>query len=91
MGVQATQMNGRIDYSAIVRSIRHARGITQEKLARDLEVTFSTVNGWENGRHQPIPSLARQLLELAHAAGVLPRARAPQGPVRRRPRRRDRG
>src|ERR1041385_2048269 len=51
--------------SALVRTIRVKRGLTQEGLARELGVSFATVNGWENGRHQPIPLLARRLAEMA--------------------------
>jgi transcriptional regulator with XRE-family HTH domain len=39
-------------------------------LARDLQVTFSTVNGWENGKHRPIPALAHRLVELADASEI---------------------
>jgi putative transcriptional regulator len=59
-----------IDFSALVREIRQARHITQEQLARELQVTFSTVNGWENGKHRPIPALARSLVELAEASKI---------------------
>ena len=41
------------------------RGLTQEGLARELGVSFATVNGWENGRHRPIPALAERLAEMA--------------------------
>jgi transcriptional regulator with XRE-family HTH domain len=56
--------------SRLVRAIRQARGLTQEQLARELRVTFATVNGWENGRHEPIPALAQRLREMAAAARV---------------------
>jgi DNA (cytosine-5)-methyltransferase 1 len=55
--------------AALVRSIRVARGLTQEGLARELGVSFATVNGWENGRHRPIPVLERRLHELAVGDG----------------------
>lgn len=51
--------------AALVRSIRKTRGLTQEGLARELGVSFATVNGWENGRHQPMPALERLLNEFA--------------------------
>lgn len=51
--------------ASLVRSIRVSRGLTQEGLARELGVSFATVNGWENGRHRPIPLLERRLQELA--------------------------
>jgi DNA (cytosine-5)-methyltransferase 1 len=50
--------------SSLVRRIRAVRGLTQEGLAREMGVSFATVNGWENGRHRPIPALARQLASM---------------------------
>jgi transcriptional regulator with XRE-family HTH domain len=67
-----TPTKAQIDFRALVREIRHARQLTQEQLARDLQVTFSTVNGWENHKHRPIPALARRLVELAEAAAIPP-------------------
>jgi transcriptional regulator with XRE-family HTH domain len=58
------------DVPSLVRGIRAARGLTQEALAREMGVTFSTVNGWENGRHRPIPALITTLLGIANAAGL---------------------
>ena len=43
---------GHIDASAI-RVLRRARGLTQEKLAALLQVSFATVNRWEAGEHMP--------------------------------------
>lgn len=59
-----------IDFARLVRKIREERGLTQEQFAHDLQVTFGTVNGWENGKHQPLPILARRLVEIATAAGI---------------------
>jgi transcriptional regulator with XRE-family HTH domain len=64
-------MKMEINFSALVRKIRQSREITQEQLAREIEVTFSTVNAWENGKHQPIPALARRLVDIAQDAGIL--------------------
>jgi transcriptional regulator with XRE-family HTH domain len=72
-----------------VRSIRTARNITQEQLAREIGVTFSTINAWENGRHRPIPALVNRLLDIATAAGIAP-ARSP-GAQTDRPGQRRRG
>jgi len=66
----AMPANTVIDFTALVREIRQALHITQEQLARELQVTFGTVNGWENGRHRPIPALARSLVALAEASKV---------------------
>ena len=57
------------DIPGLVKSIRKARNLTQEGLAHKLGVTFSTVNGWENGRHHPIPALVAVLQKMAADAG----------------------
>jgi len=46
------------------------RSLTQEALAREMGVAFSTVNGWEKGRHRPIPALISKLLDNAKEAGL---------------------
>ncbi len=60
----------RRDIPRLVRAIRVALGLTQEKLAQRLGVTFSTVNGWENGKHRPIPALVAALERLAGECGL---------------------
>ncbi|QNB45635.1 helix-turn-helix domain-containing protein [Thermanaerosceptrum fracticalcis] len=42
-----------MNFSDIVKAIRVYLGITQEQLARDLNISFSTINRWENGRTIP--------------------------------------
>lgn len=59
-----------IDFPTLVVRIRETRGLTQEQLARELGVTFGTVNGWENGKHQPSPLAARELLRIASESGI---------------------
>jgi putative transcriptional regulator len=49
----------------LVRNIRKKTGWTQERLAREVGVSFSTVNGWERGRRKPMPFLMKRLRELA--------------------------
>lgn len=42
-----------MNFSDIVKAVRIYLGITQEQLARDLNISFSTINRWENGRTTP--------------------------------------
>ncbi|EAX47805.1 transcriptional regulator, XRE family [Thermosinus carboxydivorans Nor1] len=42
-----------MSFSDIVKAVRVYLGITQEQLARDLNISFSTINRWENGRTIP--------------------------------------
>jgi DNA-binding transcriptional regulator YiaG len=60
-----------LDIPGMVKEIRRSLELTQEQLAHELGVTFSTVNAWENGRHRPIPALLAALRRLA----AEPRAR----------------
>lgn len=42
-----------MDFAKKVKSIRTELNITQEQMARELEVSFSTINRWENGKTVP--------------------------------------
>ena len=46
-----------------IKQIRKRLGLTQEQFARELGVSFITVNRWENGHAKPSP-LARRCIEL---------------------------
>lgn len=56
--------------AALVRGIREKTGWTQEKLAQEVGVSFSTVNNWERGKRNPQPFLLRRLMELAEEPSV---------------------
>jgi putative transcriptional regulator len=55
--------------SRLVRTLRGRMGLTQEKFAARLGVTYPTVNRWENGRAYPSPLAMQQLKELARQLG----------------------
>jgi len=59
-----------VDFAALVKALRTARGLTQEDLARELDVTVGTMNGWENGKHRPLKALRKRLLRLAREAAI---------------------
>lgn len=48
----------------IIKEVRHELGITQEKLAHELDISFSTINRWENGHTSPSRLAKRRLLEF---------------------------
>lgn len=52
------------DIRALVRRLRERMGLTQEQFAREVGVSFSTVNLWENGHRRPQPYLLKRLLEM---------------------------
>jgi len=49
------------DYPGLVRGIRRQLGLSQERLAEALGVSFATVNRWENGHVKPSRLALRQL------------------------------
>ncbi len=41
------------NFRELVKEVRRQLGISQEDLARELGVSFATVNRWENGKVKP--------------------------------------
>lgn len=50
--------------ASLIKQARQALGLTQERLARTLKVSFPTVNRWENGKTQPDTRARHALAEL---------------------------
>lgn len=46
----------------LIRELRERLGLSQEKFANQLGVSFKTVNRWENGHAKPLP-MAQKLIE----------------------------
>ena len=57
------------EISALIRAIRQRTGLTQEKLAAELGVTFPTVNRWEQGRSKPSPLALMRIKDLISTLG----------------------
>jgi len=57
------------DTAQLVKALRELLGLTQEKFAARLGVTFPTINRWENGRARPSPLALRQIEELLAGLG----------------------
>ena len=49
--------------------LRDRTGLTQEKFAAKLGVTFPTINRWENGRAKPSPLAMQRIEELLRDMG----------------------
>ena len=62
-------MNVRTDIPRLIRELRERTGLTQEKFAAKLGVTFPTINRWENGRAKPSPLAMQKIEELLHSMG----------------------
>lgn len=57
------------EISDLVRNLRQELGLTQEKFAAKLGVTFPTVNRWENKRAKPSPLAVEKLEVMAKRLG----------------------
>ena len=62
-------MNAQADISRLVRELRERTGLTQEKFAAKLGVTYPTINRWENGRAKPSPLALKQIENLSRGLG----------------------
>ncbi len=62
-------MNAQADLSRLVRELRERTGLTQEKFAAKLGVTYPTINRWENGRAKPSPLALKQIENLLRGLG----------------------
>ena len=49
--------------SEVIKRIRKDKNYSQEQLARELNVSFSTINRWENGRTVPSVLAKMRLIE----------------------------
>ncbi len=62
-------MNAQADIPRLVRELRERTGLTQEKFAAKLGVTFPTINRWENSRAKPSPLALKQIEDLLRGMG----------------------
>ena len=62
-------MNIQADIPRLVRELRERTGLTQEKFAAKLGVTYPTINRWENGRARPSPLAMEKIEALLRSMG----------------------
>lgn len=62
-------MSAQADIPRLARDLRERTGLTQEKFAAKLGVTFPTINRWENGRAKPSPLALKQIEDLLRGMG----------------------
>jgi transcriptional regulator with XRE-family HTH domain len=63
-------LNAQANIPRLVRELRKRTGLTQEKFAAKLGVTFPTINRWENGRTKPSPLAMQKIEELLIKMGA---------------------
>ena len=58
------------EVSELLTQIRKKLNVSQEELAKRLEVSFSTLNRWENQKNVPRGKIKSAILKLAEEAGL---------------------
>lgn len=53
-----------MEYSNLIKKLRQKLILTQSELADLINVSFSSVNRWENGKHEPTTKIKRKIVEL---------------------------
>lgn len=59
-----------MEFSEKVKKLRNKMILSQTEFAEVMEVTFATVNRWENGRSKPTYKVMRRFVELCKQNGV---------------------
>lgn len=54
----------------LVKKVRKELNISQEQLARELHVSFSTVNRWENGKTKPSNIAKKVFYDFCNDKGI---------------------
>ena len=53
-----------MNWAVSIKELRNKMLLTQEELAKKLDVSFASVNRWENGEHEPTKKVKRELMKL---------------------------
>ncbi len=53
----------------LIRELRLETGLTQEKFAAQLGVTYPTINRWENNRAKPSPLAVEKIEKMVRRLG----------------------
>lgn len=60
-----------MDISAEIKRVRQLSMLSQEELARELGVSFATVNRWETGKAKPTYRTLRLFDEFCQRRGIV--------------------
>lgn len=60
--LRKTKMN----WPIIIKTIRNKLFLTQTELAEKIDVSFASVNRWEQGHHEPTMKAKRKLAQICH-------------------------
>ena len=53
-----------MDWAKMIKLLREKMLLTQSEFASKLDVSFASVNRWENGEHEPTMKVKRELMKM---------------------------
>jgi len=59
-----------MDFSQKVRYVREKLNISQEELARSLNVSYATINRWENSKNKPVRMAQAAFSDFCNKHGI---------------------
>ena len=59
------------DYKFLTKALRTKLILSQEELAKILNVSFASVNRWETGKNSPTIKAKRKIVELCIQYGIM--------------------
>lgn len=59
-----------MDFVQTVKEIRSRMNMSQEQLAKELNVSFATINRWENGKNSPNMLAKKALHDFCREKGL---------------------
>ena len=59
-----------MEYQKIIKDLRTKLVLSQQEFAELLGVSFTPVNRWENGKHEPTIKIKRKILSLCKENNV---------------------
>lgn len=60
-----------MDWAKTIKLLRKKMLLTQQEFASKLDVSFASVNRWENSEHEPTMKVKRQLMKLMKKYGIV--------------------
>lgn len=60
-----------MEFANLVKKVRKDLNYSQEQLARALNISFSTVNRWENSKVKPSPMAKEVFVNFCNNQGII--------------------
>lgn len=60
-----------MNWAGNIKKLRNKMLLTQQELAKLLNVAYVSINRWENGVHEPTMKIKRRLIKIMEKNGIL--------------------